>query len=132
MWIKTKVQQKQPSGGTLDIGESKYIVDRVMGINLIILWDRFYIFQSFLWSLTLSTVYTCYGSALYFLYQDCYKVNQDCTMILPIVRNSVRPEELKSYMVYMAAAEILFQFLITNFFPCFYLVNTIDKMRPKK
>ena len=103
-----------------------------MGINLVILWDRFYIFQSFLWSLTLAMVYWTFVSSLYLLYSDCYKINKDCSIIIPIITNPVKYEEPKRYLIFMASGEIIFQFLILNLFPSFYLVDTVVKMKQKE
>lgn len=112
--------------------ENHYKVNKIMGIDLEILWERYGRFQLLILSILMSSISSIFKIVILYVLDDEYTAANNCTLIYPLAHNVVRPGKTPPIIKIMASISEIINFFLQDFFPVFFLLLTLDEGMKKK
>ena len=91
---------------------NNFKLNRIMGIDLEILWSRYGRFQLLILSLLMSTICILFKYCILTLLSEYYSDSYNCTLIYPLAHNRVRPQDTKPIVKMMASVSEFINFLL--------------------
>lgn len=109
-----------------------YKFNKIMGIDLEILWARYGRFQLLILSILMSSISWVFKIFILNFFSSEYAEANNCTLIFPLAHNIVKPEETKFMIKIMASISELINYFLQDFFPVFFLLLTLDEGMNKR
>lgn len=123
--VKVKLEHMQEKELLKSHLDNTYRVNRMMGMDLEILWDKFGRFQLLLLSLLMGTICWIFNIIILNFLSEEYTSTYNCTLIYPLAFNKVRPEETSLVVQVMSAISEIITCLLKDLFPIMYMLYTI-------
>jgi hypothetical protein len=129
--VKKKLDLMQKTQFSPDNVDSQFKVNKIMGIDLEILWSRYGRFQLLILSIMMSCISWIFKLVMLKLLSDEYKDSYNCTLIFPLAHNRTRPDDTRVIIKVMASISELINFFLQDFFPVFFILLTLDETTSK-